>query len=66
MKRRDSLAGGAETLNAFVETAIEGKVQRDNQDALYEAYAFAAKDPTSRADTNAVAVDFETTDRDGL
>jgi hypothetical protein len=56
--------GGAENLSAFVEAAIEEKVQRGKQAALYEAYARAANDAAFRAD--AVASDFAATEREGL
>lgn len=59
-------AGGAENLSAFVEAAIEEKIQRGKQAALNEAYALAAKDPAFREDATAVSCDFAATDRDGL
>lgn len=58
--------GGAENLSAFVEAAIEEKVQRGKQAALCAAYARAANDAAFRADADAVASDFAATERDGL
>lgn len=59
-------AGGAENLSAFVEAAIDEKVQRGKQAALSAAYALAAKDPAFREDATAASSDFAATDRDGL
>ncbi len=59
-------AGGAETLSAYVEAAIEEKVHRDKQAALYAAYALAAQDAEFSNDASAVAEEFSAGDRDGL
>ncbi len=59
-------AGGAENLSAFVEAAIDEKVQRGKQAALNEAYARAANDPAFREDATSVARNFSPAERDGL
>jgi hypothetical protein len=59
-------AGGAENLSAFVEAAIEEKMLRGRQAALYTAYERAAQDAAFRSEMRAVASDFAATERDGL
>ncbi|HEX9562424.1 MAG TPA: type II toxin-antitoxin system CcdA family antitoxin [Gemmatimonadaceae bacterium] len=60
------LAGGAENLSAFVETALEEKLRREKRGALYAAYDEASKDLVFLRDMDSVTKSFSRADKDGL
>lgn len=59
-------AGEAENLSAFVEAALEEKLQRTKRAALYNAYEAAARDPEFMRDMDSASAAFEPATRDGL
>lgn len=59
-------AGEAESLSAYVESAIREKLRRDKRDRLYLAYREAALDPAFMADMSEVAAELDSTVGDGL
>ena len=59
-------SGQAESVSAFIESAVEEKVRRTRRAALYAAYEEAAQDAEFVQRMNGVSLDFEDTATDDL
>ncbi|MGH8102802.1 MAG: hypothetical protein ACREIW_16010 [Chthoniobacterales bacterium] len=59
-------AGAAENLSAFVESALEEKLEQTKRAALYAAYEEAAQDKEFMARMNSVTRSFAATEGDGF
>ena len=60
------MAGEAENLSAFVESAVEEKLRRTRRAALYAAYEDASTDEQFMSEMEAVTRAFAGTEADGL